>query len=104
MRLNWFFGEYFAAIRTCFHFAILCVLLAIFSLPLQLLGLLNDGRYPVLTGVIQVVCLLVYLPFCILWASRVSGVRPPTEEETDLQYREAVRRKNVELNRETHSA
>ena len=103
MNLNGFVQEYRTAWRTLFYFAFFAFLLGVFSLPLRLLDLLNDKQYPVISEVIRIACLLAYLPFCILWASRVSGFRLPTKEEAERQHREAVRRKNAELKRENRT-
>jgi hypothetical protein len=104
MKRNWFLQEYRAAWRTLFHFAMFCFLLGFFSLPLHLLGLVDEERHPVITTVLLVVCLLVYLPFGILWASRMSGVQPPTEEQADRLHREAIAAKNAELKKEACTA
>jgi len=95
--------EYFLAWRTVLYFTGFCVLLSVLLLPMQLLAMIEATRYPVLHKALLAVLLLVYLPYALHLASKMSGVGPPTPDEEERRQREVVARKNAELERESGS-
>jgi hypothetical protein len=98
-----FLQEYGVAWQTTLYFGLFWFLLAILLLPLQFLRLLDDEKHAAIKVPVVAACVLVYLPFAILWASRVSHVRPPTDEQADQLHREAVAAKNAELQMENQT-
>ncbi|EMI57585.1 hypothetical protein [Rhodopirellula sallentina] len=101
MNLKTALRSYGDAWRTTFHFIAFGIAFFILTFPTRLLGILT-GPEPSWYIAVPLFCaLVVYLPFSVDWASRLTGVRPRTPEEQEEHHRKVVDEKNAQLRRET---
>ena len=88
--------------RTTWYFFFFWMMLGLFGLPLWIVSECTkdtDNNHSI--WVFHIILYILYLPFAIRWASKVSGVRPPTRKEAKEMARrsqeeyEQINRKNT---------
>jgi len=100
MNLKHIFSSYMNALRTTLHFFLFGAVLAILMFPIRISGKLLGDAPDFLILLTTVLAILVYLPFAVLWSSRITGVRPRTESEAEQQHSDIVNTKNAQLRQE----
>ena len=103
MNVKHILSSYMIALRTTLHFCLFAVILGILTFPFRLADKLLGDAPPFLITLTVVLVILVYLPFAVLWSSRITGVRPRTEAEAKQHHNEIVRTKNAQLRQENGS-
>ncbi|EMI51855.1 membrane protein [Rhodopirellula sallentina SM41] len=93
--------SYGDAWRTTFHFIAFGIAFSILTFPFRLLGIVTGPEPSWYIAVPLIFALVVYLPFSVAWASRLTGVRPRTPKEQEEHHRKIVDEKNAQLRRET---